>query len=89
MSPSSFHYPSLSIKSRDVLPLRTSARREAFGVLSELRIEVHIDVLGRMSLRGAAHGSIFLRAFDLSSLAVQMRKSPGLSSFDSARFARR
>ena len=54
----------LSSGSRGVTPLLTSARFGTFGVLSELRIEVHLDMLAKMSLRGGKHGSNSLWASD-------------------------
>ena len=93
MGPSSFRSPPLSTASRGVLRLLKAARREAFRVPCELRIEVHLDMFARMGHLGSEHGSNSLRAFDpsrrsSSSLPALKRKSPVLSHFDFARYAR-
>ena len=54
---SSFAPPSLSMGSRCVNPLLTSARGESLGGLSDLRIEIHLEMLVR--------GSIWASSMDL------------------------
>ena len=89
MSLLSLRSPPLSIEPRGALPLLASARREAFGVLSELMIEVHLDMLVRMGLWGVEHGCNSLRTFDHSRrsssfLAVRTRALPVSSSSEFA-----
>ena len=76
--PSSSHF--LSVESRGVLLLLTSGRGEAPEVLSDLRIEVNMDMVIRISLWVVRRGSNSLRTCDpsrrpSSSLAARTRSS--------------
>ena len=91
--PPSFLAPPLSVKSRGAHQPLMSARREARFFFSELRIEVHLDMLVRLGISGVGHGSDSLRAFDTSRRSsspsvVRVRHSPVLSPSEFARYAR-